>query len=203
MSFFTFRNKNKFDDIASILTSQEASSKAALHQKHPHTKEIFENHNIDLRTVRHKGAKTAATAAVLGAFLALPHLVGAPTQQQLKPDFPTQTLAAEKHTEAVAAPKINHPTHNLVTSHVSPTNTESQSNQDYFKPTHKPSGDENEDTAHHSQGHIHGRSFLAPPREHELHDLGLHKGEDNDQGKAQSPGAHPSDLGANHEEKNL
>src|SRR3990167_3177668 len=98
MSFFNFRNQNKFQAIAQILSHNERSSKEALHEKHPHTRDIFDRHNIDLKQIRRKGVKAATAATVLGAFLAFPHLLGnAPIETKHEPDL--RTLNIEKQIE--------------------------------------------------------------------------------------------------------
>lgn len=193
MSFFNFRNQNKFQDIAKILSHNEQTSKMSLHEKHPHTRDIFARHNIDLKELRRKGVKAATAATVLGAFLAFPHLLGnAPTETKHEPNL--KTLSIEKQIEkpdgALSHKNQQTSTSNTNMHHNLAANSPSQVNDR--------AGDDKK-----SQGHIHGRSYLAPPKEHGFHDLGLHRGEDQDNGKAESPGPHPEDLGINHPENQL
>ena len=67
-------------------------------------------------------------------------------------------------------------------------------------PPPTPPGGSDEDQSK-SQGHIYGRSYMAPPKEHGFHDLGLHKGEDKGKAEAKGyQGDHPEDLGVRHRE---
>ena len=193
MSFFNFRNQNKFQDIARILSHNERSSNQALHEKHPHTRDIFARHNIDLQQIRRKGVKAATAATVLGAFLAFPHLLGnPPLETKHEPNL--KTLSIEKQIEKPDG-GLSHKNQQTPTS-----NTNIHNNLAGHSPS-QVNGRDSDDKK--SQGHIHGRSYMAPPKEHGFHDLGLHRGEDNDHGKAKSPGPHPEDLGINHQEKEL
>ena len=188
MSFFNFRSQNKFQDIARILSHNEQVSKHSLHEKHPHTRDIFDRHNIDLQQIRKKGVKAATAATVLGAFLAFPHLLGNPvTETNNEPDL--RTLNIEKQLEQ---PNRGLPHKDQRTITTNPSLHNSLANN----PTSHPTDIDNDEKK--SQGHIHGRSYMAPPKEHGYHDLGLHRGEDNGNGKAESPGPHPEDLGINH-----
>lgn len=190
MSFFNFRNQNKFADIARILSHNEHTSKSTLHERHPHTKDIFDRHNIDLRQIRKKGVKAATAATVLGAFLAFPHLLGNGALNETRPDSNLRTLSIEKQLEQSSA-RLNQGSHTIAAN---PTINNSSGASSVESPAIA-------DGREKSQGHIHGRSYLAPPKEHGFHDLGLHKGEDKGSGQAESPGPHPEDLGINHPEK--
>lgn len=195
MSFFNFSNKNKFEDLAKILSHNEQTSKISLHEKHPHTKSIFTRHNINLRQIRNKGVKATATATVLGAFLAFPHLLGHGALNEKTHNPNVQPLNTEKQVNS----------QNNLANHLSklPTNVSSNlidSNNKEANSTNPAISDKDK---HKSQGHIHGRSYLAPPKEHGFHDLGLHKGEDKGRAKSESPGPHPEDLEINHPEKKI
>lgn len=188
MSFFNFRNQDKFEDIAKILNQNEQTSRTNLHQKHPHTVHLFNKHDVDLKQIRKKGVKAAAAATVLGAFLAFPHLLGNPSVSEPRNELDARTLNIERGLEqGTKSPQANNRIQN--SAGTSSTSIEPGSNPAVDNPEHK------------SQGHIHGRSYLAPPKEHGFHDLGLHKAEDKGKGNAESPGPHPEDLGINHPDK--
>ena len=63
------------------------------------------------------------------------------------------------------------------------------------QPVSTPSGpvDQPDQSKKGHQGHIHGRSYLAPPKEHGLHDLGLHKGQLKNP-QVPEIGPHPTEL---------
>src|SRR3989344_6476343 len=77
-----FGSVDKFQPLKRVLSPHEEASMASLHQNPPHVRGIFERHNVNLRQVRQKSAKVAAAAAVLGAFLAIPFLIGHPKHEQ-------------------------------------------------------------------------------------------------------------------------
>src|SRR3989344_8515136 len=91
-----FGSPNKFQALKRVLASHEEVSSANLHQNHPHVRGIFERHNVNLRQVRKKSAKVAAAAAVLGAFLAIPFLIGHPKHEQA-PEPPQATSGQPSH----------------------------------------------------------------------------------------------------------
>jgi len=186
-SNFFGQTENKYELLKDRLSFHEATSQANLHESHPHLQGLFDKHQIDLKKIRKHGVRVAAAAAVLGAFLAIPYLIGHPivtppkqpsvtggAAGQLVPNQPPTFHGSAQENVGQQAPG---------TGGVSPPSTPEQ-----------PPGDQPKTPGH--QGHTHGRSYLAPPKEHGFHDLGLHKG------AAKNPqvpkvGPHPSDLDVN------
>jgi len=187
------KSSNKFQVLEDRLSFHEQSSEQKLHATHPHIKGIFNKYKINLKSIRKHTPKIAAAAAVLGAFLAIPYLVGHPTQTTPNAQTSQAGQAAEpstppeSSTSSVVSPAPNQPsTENSGTPSVPSTSTPPQSA-------------DTEDSK--SKGHIFGRSHLAPPKEHGFHDLGLHKGESKNP-KVPEIGPHPSDLDINKGGKN-
>ena len=188
------KSNDKFQTLEDKLTFHEQNSEQNLHTTHPNLKGIFDKQNINLRNIRRHTPKIAAAAAVLGAFLAIPYLIGHPTQttpreQTAQTGQPAKPVPGRESgspptlgggTEA-AGVQVNQPND----APVSQTPTPPPAQDDQSK----------------SHGHTYGRSYLAPPKEHGLHDLGLHKGAHIGKGRAQAPGPHPQDVEVRHPEK--
>lgn len=182
---------SKFEELKEQLSFHEQESNQNLHQNHPHLRGLFGKHNIDLKQIRKKSVKVAAAAAVLGAFLAIPFLIGHPKNIE----NPPPTGANTTHTTTQPGRTSGKP-------------LDSQKSPGSPKVTHPtppqpvigaPLPEENKNGSK-GRGHQYGRSFLAPPKEHGLHDLGLHKGEDKSKGKGHE-GPHPEELEVRHPEK--
>jgi len=92
-SNFFSQGENKYETLKTKLTFHEQNSEENLHNSHPHLKDLFAKHQIDLKKIRKHGVRVAAAAAVLGAFLAIPHLIGHPSVSP-----PRQPPAAGKET---------------------------------------------------------------------------------------------------------
>jgi hypothetical protein len=189
------KTENNFDHFENRLSQHEQVSTNKLHTTHPNVKGIFDKYKIDLKQVRKHGPKIAAGAAVLGAFLAIPHLFGHPVDTNKTP----QPTERGQVTKPVPQPALQ--------PSAEPTNTSAQTSgggqsttppgSGVGTPTQTPPGETDQSK---SQGHIYGRSYMAPPKEHGYHDLGLHKG------AAKNPqvpdvGPHPSELEVNKQGK--
>ena len=182
---------DKFQTLENRLSVHERDSEQKLQATHPHVAGIFDKHGISLRDIRKHTPKIAAAAAVLGAFLAIPYLIGHPTQITPR-EQPAQTGQVAKpapgQESGSPAPLVGGPEAAGV-----------QVNQPNDVPVSQtPTPPSAQDDQSKSHGHIYGRSYLAPPKEHGLHDLGLHKGEDIGKGRAQAPGPHPQDIEVRH-----
>ncbi len=197
------QSESKFAHFENKLSQHEQIAANKLHTTHPNVREIQAKHNIDLRNVRKHGTKIAAAGAVLGMFLAIPHLFGLPTNthqptpppqggqiaksipkpQPAPPQIgPLPSTPTTKPTEAPNTPSPQ-PGSNVGTPAQPPT----------VQPPAQPPGQE--DPAK-SQGHQYGRSYLAPPKEHGYHDLGLHRGEVKNP-QVPNVGPHPTELDVN------
>jgi len=169
------KSSDKFQTLEESLSVHERNSEQRLRATHPHVVGIFDKHKISLRNIRKHTPKIAAAAAVLGAFLAIPYLIG----------HPTQTTPREQSVQTGQAAKPV-------------PGQESGSPPPLVGGPEAAGVQENQPKSH---GHIYGRSYLAPPKEHGLHDLGLHKGAHIGKGRAQAPGPHPQDVEVRHPEK--
>src|SRR3989344_629327 len=209
-----FGSVDKFQPLKRVLSPHEEASMASLHQNPPHVRGIFERHNVNLRQVRQKSAKVAAAAAVLGAFLAIPFLIGHPKHEQApKPSQDTSSQPSHSPLQVERVEGKSQQTgqglgvgsgsvSGLGQSGSGQNQTPGPNQGGLTNPPTNPPGGQPADGSK-SQGHQYGRSYLAPPKEHGYHDLGLHKGEDK--GNAQAPGYqgnHPEDLGVRHQEGN-
>jgi len=191
MSFLNLGKKEEtsFHELHQTFASHEEAAKNSLFQKHPHVGGILAKHNIDLKNVRkHKGK--IAVAAALGALLAFPHLLGNPTHHEQKRD----------QIELGAQQTISQPVNNSLPNHFSQASNTPSGNPNGSSPT-QVSSNPLDGNSSQSQGHQYGRSYMAPPKEHGFHDLGLHKGAENGQGNAQAPGPHPEELNVHHQDK--
>lgn len=192
------KSEDKYDALRERLSSHEQSSEENLHSSHPHLKELFTKHDINLRQIRRHTPKIIAAAAVLGAFLAIPHLIGHPsiTTPGAKPvdkggvtqPVPGGALPAVPATSQ-EGPAVGQP--GPGGSGAPPT-----------QPPSPPSGEPKEPGKEGSRGHMFGRSYLTPPKAHGLHNIGLHKGEDKGKGEGKGhEGAHPEELEVRHPER--
>lgn len=191
-----FGSSNKYDSLKNTLASHEQSSTENLHQNHPHLRGIFDKHNIDLKQIRRKGTKVAAAAAVLGAFLAIPFLLGHPKHQEQPTPEAKTTRAEHTRDKSVLVPGEGPQPFGTGpgATGVSPEARGPETKPDVGGP---PGGGGDEEEKSKSKGHLYGRSYLAPPKEHGLHDLGLHKGEGKGKGKVHK-GPHPEELEVRH-----
>ena len=191
------KSSDKFQTLEDSLSVHERNSEQRLQATHPHVAGIFDKHKISLRNIRKHSPKIAAAAAVLGAFLAIPHLIGQPTQTT--PSAPSSQ--ASQDAEPLTPPGNDTPLA------VSPPPSQATTGQPAASnnlgtpstPPTPPQGVKSKDSK--SKGHIFGRSYLAPPKEHGFHDLGLHKGEAKNP-KVPEIGPHPSELDVNKGGKN-
>lgn len=190
--------ESTYEGLTNRLSTHEQNSTAKLHTTHPHVKGIFAKYNIDLKQVRKHGSKIAAAAAVLGVFLAIPQLFGHPTNTSQVPQ-PTKAGEISKlvppATQALEA----------ATSQPAASQGPTSPNQPSTPPTGSsgvpltqtpPVQPPKQDDQSKSQGHTYGRSYMAPPKEHGYHDLGLHKGATKNP-QVPDVGSHPSELDVN------
>jgi|SRR3989344_68289 len=178
------KSSDKFQALEDRLTFHEQKSEQNLHTTHPHLKGIFDKHEISLRNIRKHTPKIAAATAVLGAFLAIPYLIGHPIQTTPSPQPPRAGQTADPS----PSPGSNSSPEEYGQPDVSANQKPPPSVGTNSTPTPPDQTDESK-----SRGHIFGRSYLAPPKEHGFHDLGLHKGEAKNP-KVPEVGLHPSDL---------
>lgn len=197
------QNESKFAHFENKLSQHEQIAANKLHTTHPNVREIQAKHNIDLRNVRKHGTKIAAAGAVLGMFLAIPHLFGHPANTNLSTPPPQGGQIAK----SVPKPEIKSPqaesppltpnTRQTTTPNPSPpqprVGIETPTQPPIVQPPIQPPTHTDPSK---SQGHQYGRSHLAPPKEHGLHDLGLHKGEIKNP-QVPSIGPHPTELDVN------
>ncbi|MEX0616186.1 MAG: hypothetical protein WD231_00060 [Candidatus Woykebacteria bacterium] len=195
-----FGSPTKFESLRNILSNHEQTSTQNLHETHPNVKNILERHNIDLAAIRRRGVRVATAAAVLGAFLSIPFLIGHPKYEQLPNQAQEQSHTAKipDRQDLGVASSSQIPGRQAAHASTSTTHHKQQNENVDPSPHLSGSGSDNEVSKFH--GHMYGRSYMAPPKEHGYHDLGLHRGEDRSQGKAESPGPHPEELGVNHSE---
>ena len=198
-----FGSTNKSEYLRNIFSTHEQNSYTQLHQNHPHLRGILDRHNIDLKKIRKNSVKVGAAAAVLGAFLAIPFLLGHPNQDQQSPQG-----AVTSHSSPPPEGSNLNPDGGVLPSNKGQggggpisNGPGTQGGQDLGSPPGTGGGGY-EGTMSKSQGHKYGRSYLAPPKEHGLHDLGLHKGEDKGKGIGKGhEGPHPEELEIKHHEK--
>jgi len=197
-----FGSPNKSESLRNIFSTTEQNSYTQLHQNHPHLRELLDRHNIDLKNIRKNSVKVGAAAAVLGAFLAIPFLLGHPNQDQQS----TQGVETSHSSPPPEGSNLN-PDGGVFPANEGQGGGGSTSNSSGvqggkdsgFQPI---TGGDGEGEISKSQGHKYGRSYLAPPKEHALHDLGLHKGENKGIGIGKGhEGPHPENLEINHPEK--
>lgn len=197
------QSESKFAHFENKLSQHEQIAANKLHTTHPNVREIQAKHNIDLRNVRKHGTKIAAAGAVLGMFLAIPHLFGLPTNTH-QPTPPPQggQIAKSIPKPQPAQPQIGPlpSTHTTKPTTEAPnpspqpgSNVATPAQPPTVQPPAQPPGQE--DPAK-SQGHQYGRSYLAPPKEHGYHDLGLHRGEVKNP-QVPNVGPHPTELDVN------
>ena len=193
LSFFNKAGK-KVDDLREALSDLHTASRKKLHESHPHIKKILEKHNIDPEKVRQAAPRVLVASALLGAFLAYPHLFGKPyTVEEGKVDTAAHVTVAKKPAaKEPSAKNLNADVEAKGEGGQSGSNSGSSpfvtENNGSIAEEKKPEVSEEK-----SQGHIYGRSAMAPPKEHGLHDLGLHKGEDNNPDNPEK-GEHPEEL---------
>lgn len=197
------QTESKFAHFENKLSQHEQIAANKLHTTHPNVRIIQAKHGIDLRNVRKHGTKIAAAGAILGMFLAIPHLFGQPTNI----NQPTPPPQGDQIAKSVPKPEITPPQGNPPppTTDIQPTTTPNPTSQQpeigIGTPTQppivpSPLQSPAQTDASKSQGHQYGRSSLAPPKEHGFHDLGLHTGEEkNDQ--VPSVGTHPTETDIN------
>lgn len=195
---------NTVESLREGLLGLHTASKEKLHKSHPHIKKILEKHNIDPEKIRQAAPKVLVASALLGAFLAYPHLFGKPyTSEEGKIETAAHVTVAKKPVakestaksqEANGAKKdegqANGSSAGQVSSGTENTGKENNESEE---------GQDEEINEEKSQGHIYGRSAMAPPKDHGLHDLGLHKGEENNPDNPEK-GEHPEELDVVHNE---
>ncbi len=202
-----FGSSKKSDNLKNVISTHEQISSENLHQKHPHLQGILDKHNIDLKNVRKNSVKVGAAAAVLGAFLAVPFLLGYPKHHE-QPPAQTKTTADSKQLGHSVLGPYEEP--QLEGGSSGAVEGSSKGKGPFSKEGgvgvgSPPAGGEGEDGTKaepKSQGHKYGRSYLAPPKRHGLHDLGLHKGEDEGEGKGKGhEEPHLDELEVRHPDK--
>lgn len=188
------QSESKFAHFENKLAQHEQIAANKLHTTHPNVREIQAKHNINLRNVRKHGTKIAAAGAVLGMFLAIPHLFGLPTNTHQPTPPPQGDQIAKSIPKPQPAPPQIGPLPSTPTTKPTETpNTPSPQPGSSIGTPAQPPGQE--DPAK-SQGHQYGRSYLAPPKEHGYHDLGLHRGEVKNP-QVPNVGPHPTELDVN------
>ena len=195
------QSESKFAHFENKLSQHEQVASNKLHTIHPNVREIQAKNNIDLRNVRKHGTKIAAVGAILGMFLAIPHLFGHPTNT----NQPTPPPEGGQITKEVPKPDNNPPQMEVpqIAPAVQATNQPSAQPPEVgvgapnqppaTVPPAQPPGQEDPSK---SQGHQYGRSDMAPPKEHGFHDLGMHKGEQKNP-QVPTVGPHPTELDIN------
>ena len=199
-----FGSTNKSESLRNIFSTHEQNSYTKLHQNHPHLRELLDRHNIDLKNIRKNSVKIGAAAAVLGAFLAIPFLLGHPNQDQQPPQGVENSHTSPPQDASVLNPEGRSQPSGIRISPSAQIDSQGAQGSSGQKDGSGsfPGGVGDGSLESKSQGHKYGRSYLAPPKEHGLHDLGLHKGEDKGKGAGKGhEGAHPEDLEINHPEK--
>ncbi len=189
---FFGRPADRYSNLEEQLSAHERSSAEKLHNSHPHLRGLFDKHQIDLRQIRKNGVKVAAAAAVLGAFLAIPFLLGHPSSTVPKPAS-GHNLTNDSSTHVGNAPPI--PTGEEEKSLVATTTNAVTNAAPSETPEKEPSNQPPEESPTHSKSrrHIFGRSYLAPPKGYGFHDLGLHKGSLKHH-QTHRVGSHPAEL---------
>ena len=201
MAFWTNlfgKAEDKYETLRERLTVHEQNSQEQLHATHPHLSDLFAKHQIDLRQIRKQGVRIATAAAVLGAFLAIPHLIGHPSVTTPRP----QPNGGKEVTRPVADQSGRITPTAISTQAGTPVEQSSVGTGTPSQPEAPPSDSTDQPDQPSSkghQGHIHGRSYLAPPKEHGLHDLGLHRGQLKNP-QVPEIGPHPSELTVNKKE---
>jgi len=170
LSKFLGRGSNEYVYLREAFASHHHKVEEDLHANHPHAVPTLEQHGVDLKTVRRRAASVVAAAAIAGLLLARPHHVGAPQLDRQQAQEHTQ-LAANSSEKGSAANKLSH------SKAVSLKKPASSGSSSTTSETNEKPSKKNVGKGH--KGHIRGRSYLAPPKEHGLHDLGLHKGDKN------------------------
>lgn len=189
------KKENHYETVSQILSSHEDSAKQNLNAKHPHIAPLLQKHGVDLSKIRRHGAKVATTATILGALLAFPHLIHAPTQHLLPVNQGTfQTKVLSDTSNSPVNNSTGQDGHHFQTSS-QPASVTNAPPQNAIATTDKPEDNDNHETSNHDRDdHEHGRSEMAPPKEHGLHDLGYHEGAERNPDKVSSPGAHPEEA---------
>lgn len=188
------QSESKFAHFENKLSAHEQIAANKLHTTHPNVRDIQTKNNIDLRNVRKHGTKIAAAGAVLGMFLAIPHLFGLPTNtNQSTPPPQGGQVAKSVPKPETTPPQVGSPpptpdTQQPETPNISPQPPGSS----VGTPTQPPGQEE----PSKSQGHQYGRSYMAPPKEHGFHDLGQHRGEVTNP-QVPNVGPHPTELDVN------
>lgn len=203
--FARFFGSKKSDPLKNVLSSHEQNSSANLHQNHPHLRGLLDKHNIDLKQIRRRGVKVAAAAAILGAFLSIPFLIGHPRHQDQPTPKPEAAKSAPLPDRSVLVPEEGLQPHGVGPS-VAQGSSKAKGSPESRSDVGVPPGDgkdkEEENPESKSQGHKYGRSYLAPPKAHGFHDLGLHKGEGSGKGTGRGhEGPHPEELDVRHQDK--
>jgi hypothetical protein len=137
-----------------------------LNKNHPHATGILARYGVDLKKVRKRAATVVAAAAVAGLLLVRPHGVGAPVQDQQQTSH-SQVASTMDDTEDRGGAKTHSATNKSASSSIDQNSDSGKDN------------DSKKDKGKGHRGHTRGRSNLAPPKRHGLHDLGLHKGDKN------------------------
>lgn len=202
-----FGSSNKTDNLKNVISNHEQLSFNNLHQKHPHLQGILDKHNINLKSVRRNSVKVGAAATVLGAFLAIPFLLGFPKHHE-RPSAQTKTTGNQRQLQHSVLSPYGEPQSGGGGSSPAEglrrgTGPFSKESDVYVGPP-LTNGEEQGETKveSKSQGHKYGRSYLAPPKEHGLHNLGFHKGEVKGEGKGKGhAGPHPEELEVRHPDK--
>ncbi len=203
---FFGQSESKFAHFENKLSQHEQIAANKLHTTHPNVRNIQAKHDIDLRNVRKHGTKIAAVGAILGMFLAIPHLFGHPattnqpspppdsdpiTKEIPKPDTNPPQAEVPPVTTPIQAPSL--PNTQPPESGVGTPDQPHIVTPPIQPPVIQPPRQEDPSK---SQGHQYGRSHLAPPKEHGFHDLGLHKGEVKNP-QVPNVGPHPTELDVN------
>lgn len=153
---------NDYVYLREAFENHHHSVREDLNRNHPHAEGVLARYGVDLKKLRKRAATVVAAAAVAGLLLARPHGLGDPTQDQKQQVAHTQTASASETTKESSGKKEI----KLVSQNQNSDSTTSDKDDSHGKKK-----------GH--RGHTRGRSYLAPPKEHGLHDLGLHKGDKN------------------------
>ena len=166
------RDSNEYIYLREAFANHHHTAREELDRHHPHALGTLELHGVDLKTIRKRAATVVAAAAIAGLLLARPHAVGAPVTDKQQ----------EEHTQIAGLSQTGKPVENVTSSKPSSvTNLQTPVPEPpVVSEDQKPKIDKRQDETHGHKGHTRGRSDLAPPKEHGLHDLGLHKGDENE-----------------------
>ncbi len=160
------RGSNEYVYLREAFEGHHHQVEEELQNRHPHAVPSLALHGVDLKTVRKRAASVVAATAIAGLLLVRPHAVGAPISDLKQEQEHTQTVSSQEKPSSVQTTSARKSLSAKVVKNI-------KSDSDFSTDSNKPERNKGH------RGHTRGRSYLAPPKEHGLHDLGLHKGDKN------------------------